>query len=128
MVGMFIPADGVERNNDIRLDRADVFHHLASHLFDGMIDLRIGVLIRLHARHARIAIAEKNNFFQTQFFRGSHQLISAHLSGVFEAFHKFFICRAYFAARCTNIVRFIAALFVQRQRSTQTERLIVGMC
>ncbi len=52
MVWVLVSANWVKRNNNIRLDLADVFHDLARHLFNGMVDLRIGVLVGFHAGHA----------------------------------------------------------------------------
>ncbi len=44
MVGMFISANGIKRQNNFWFEVADIFHNAPRHFVNGSIDLRIGML------------------------------------------------------------------------------------
>ena len=121
VVRMFISADRVEGQNDIRLELADIFDNASGHFIDRMVDLRVGMFVVLRAGHARIAIAQKKNFLQAQIFRGAHQFIGAKFGRILETVEMFLIHSPRFAAGRADIIRVISLLRIQRKRAAQTK-------
>jgi len=86
VVWMPVTADGIECHHDLRLQQADVMHHLRRNLLNVLGSQRIRMCIVRGSRHARIAVIQKVNFFDPQCGCSTTQFVFPQFSHRVKAF------------------------------------------
>ncbi len=128
MIRVAVAPDRIEGQYDVWLQLPDVFDNLAGDFFDRMVDLGVGMLVVFRTRHTRIAVVQKENFFQTKYLGCAAQFRLAFFSRALEVSKVLGFHDARFAPCCADQVHIVAFIGIERQRAAHAEGLIVWMC
>jgi hypothetical protein len=127
VVGMAIAPDGIKGNNHLRLEAPDNPDDTFRYLIQGRVDKGLSMAVIRGPGHARITVAQVDDVSQTEYRRGTFQLMPApfarrHIFLQHAGRHD-----AGFAARGTGIIYLYPEGGIFSQSASQAERLIIGM-